>query len=140
MLELHKRNLLKGVKACKLDFCKYCVYGKQHRVNFKTDSHTSKGVLDYIHSDVWGPVSVSSHSSAQYFVSFIDDYSRKVWIYFMKHRFDVFGIFKKWKAQVENQTGRKIKYLRTYNGLEYRDKEFIRFCELECVTHHFTVK
>ena len=33
MLELHKRNLLKGVKKCKLDFCQYCVYGKQHRVN-----------------------------------------------------------------------------------------------------------
>ena len=64
MLELHKRNLLKGVKTCQLDFCEYCVYGKQHRVSFKTCSHTSKGVLDYIHSDVWGPVSVSSHSGA----------------------------------------------------------------------------
>ena len=120
MLELHKRNLLKGVKTCKLDFCKYCVYGKQHRVSFKTGSHTSKGVLDYTHSDVWGLV--SSHSDAQYFVSFIDDYSRKVWIYFMKHKSDVFSIFKKWKAQVENQIGRKIKYLRTDNGLECRDK------------------
>ena len=58
----------------------------------------------------------------------------------MKHESDVFGIFKKWKAQVENQTGRKIKYLRTDNGLEYRDKEFIRFCELEDITRHFTVK
>ena len=117
------------MKTCKLDFYKYCVYGKQHRVSFKTGSHTSKGVLDYIHSNVQGLVSVSSHSGAQYFVSFIDDYSRKVCIYFMKHKSDVFGIFKKWKAQVENQTGRKIKYLRTYNGLEYTDKEFIRFCE-----------
>ena len=117
MLELHKRNLLKGVKTCKLDFCKYCVYRKHHRVSFKTGSHTSKGVPNYIHSDVWGPVSVSSHSGAQYFVSFIDDYSRKVWIYFIKHKFDVFDIFKKWKAQVENQTGRKIKYHRTDNGL-----------------------
>ena len=61
MLELHKRNLLKRVKTCKLDFCKYCVYGKQHRVSFKTGSHTSKGVLDYIHLDVWGPISVSFH-------------------------------------------------------------------------------
>ena len=52
MLELYKRNLLKRVKTCKLDFYKYCVYGKQHRVSFKTDSHTTKGVLDYIHSDV----------------------------------------------------------------------------------------
>ena len=53
-LELHKRNLLKGVKTCKLDFCKYCVYRKQHRDSFKTSSHTSKGVLDYVHSHVWG--------------------------------------------------------------------------------------
>ena len=55
-------------------------------ISFKIGSHTSKGVLDYIHSNVWGPVSVSSHSGAQYFVSFIDDYSRKIWIYFMKHK------------------------------------------------------
>ena len=46
MLELHKRNLLKGVKTCKLDFCKYCVYEKQQRVSFKIGSHTSKGILD----------------------------------------------------------------------------------------------
>ena len=64
MLKLHKRNLLKGVKTCKLNFCEYCVYGKQHRVSFKTGSHTSKGILGYVHSDVWGPVSDSSHSGA----------------------------------------------------------------------------
>ena len=52
MLELHKKNLLKGVKTCKLDFYKYCVNGKQHRVSFKIDSYTSKGVLDYVHSDI----------------------------------------------------------------------------------------
>jgi hypothetical protein len=53
MLKLHKRNLLKGVKTCK-----YCVYRKQSRVNFLTGSHTSKGILDYVHSHVWGPISV----------------------------------------------------------------------------------
>ena len=78
MLKLHKRNLLRGVKTFKLDFCKYYVYEKQHRVSFKTDSHTSKGVLDYVHSHVWGLVSVSSHNGAHYFIRFIDDYSRKV--------------------------------------------------------------
>ena len=78
MLELHKRNILNGVKTYKLDFCEYCVYGKHHRVSFKIDSYTSKGVLDYFHLDIWVLVSVSSHSGAQYFVSFIDDYSRKV--------------------------------------------------------------
>ena len=58
----------------------------------------------------------------------------------MKHKSNVFGIFKKQKAQVKNQTGRKIKYLKTDNELEYRDKEFIRFCELEGITRHFKVK
>ena len=52
----------------------------------------------------------------------------------------MFGIFIKWKARVENQTGRKKKYLRIDNELEYRDKVFIRFCELEGITCHFTIK
>ena len=98
MFELHKRNLLKGVKSCKLDFCKYCVYRKQRRVNFKVTSHTSKGVLDYVHSDVWGPVAVPLNGGAHYFFSFINDFSRKVWVYFMRHKLEVFTIFKQWKA------------------------------------------
>jgi hypothetical protein len=60
LLERHKRNLLKGVKTCKLEFCKFCVLGKQSRVHFKSATHKTKGVLDYIHSDVWGPVRTAS--------------------------------------------------------------------------------
>jgi hypothetical protein len=48
----HRRNLLKGVKTCKLEFCKFCVLGKQSRVQFKSAAHKTDGVLDYIHSDV----------------------------------------------------------------------------------------
>jgi hypothetical protein len=44
MLELHKRNLLKGVKTCKLDFCKFCVLGKHNLVQFKT-AHTRQRVF-----------------------------------------------------------------------------------------------
>ncbi|KAK3026865.1 hypothetical protein RJ639_041992 [Escallonia herrerae] len=77
MLELHKRKLLQGVKSCKLDFCKFCVFGKQKRVSFKAASHTSKGVLDYVHTDVWGPIKHISNGGARYFVTFIDDFSRK---------------------------------------------------------------
>ena len=51
MLELHKKNLLKGVKTCKLDFCKLCVLGKQYRVQFKTATHKID-IMDYVHSDV----------------------------------------------------------------------------------------
>ncbi|KAE8735061.1 hypothetical protein F3Y22_tig00000477pilonHSYRG00233 [Hibiscus syriacus] len=60
MVELHKRNLLHGVKSCNLNFCKYYVLGKQTKVHFKTVKHTTEGILDYVHSDVWGPSTTSS--------------------------------------------------------------------------------
>ena len=50
--ELHRRNLLKGLKTCSLNFCKYCVFGKQAKVQFKTASHNSNYILDYVHKDV----------------------------------------------------------------------------------------
>ena len=56
ILELYKRNLLKGVKMCKLDFCKFYVLGKHNRVQFKTTTHQTEGIMNYVHSDVWGLV------------------------------------------------------------------------------------
>uniref|UniRef100_A0A2N9ER08 Integrase catalytic domain-containing protein n=1 Tax=Fagus sylvatica TaxID=28930 RepID=A0A2N9ER08_FAGSY len=140
MRELHKRNLLTGIKSCKLDFCKYCIMGKQCRVRFKTATHKTKGILDYVHSDIWGPVRTPSKGGAQYFMSFIDDYSRKAWVYFLKNKSEAFAKFKIWKAEVENQTGRKIKCLRTDNGTEYRDGDFLKFCEEHGIKRHFTVR
>jgi hypothetical protein len=80
MLELHKRNLLKSVKTCKLDFCKFFVLGKQNRVQFKMVTHKTEGILDYVHSDVWGSVRIASWVGPMYFMIFIDDLSIKVWV------------------------------------------------------------
>jgi hypothetical protein len=129
MLELHKKNLLKGVKTCKLDFYKFCVLGKQNRVQFKTTTHKTEGTLDYVHSDVWGPLRTASRGGHIYFVIFIDDFFRKVWVYFMRHKSETFAKFKLWKAEVENQTGKKVNCLMTYNNTEYTNDEFKDFCE-----------
>jgi hypothetical protein len=69
---------LKGVKTCKLEFCKFCVLGKQCMVQFKSATHKTNGVLNYIHSDVWGPVRTTSWGGQVYFLTLIDDFSRKV--------------------------------------------------------------
>lgn len=46
---------------------------------------TSKEILEYVHSDLWGSPNVTlSLSKCQYYISFVDDFSRKVWIYFLK--------------------------------------------------------
>ena len=48
--------------------------------------------------------------------------------------------FKQWKALVENQKGRKIKKLRTDNGLEFNKEEFNQFCADEGIGRHHTVR
>ena len=65
---------------------------------------------------------------AKYALTFIDDFSRYCWVYFLKHKSEVFGLFKVFKDLVENQSGRKIKVLRSNNGGEYVKSDFIQYC------------
>ncbi|KAE8728571.1 hypothetical protein F3Y22_tig00004205pilonHSYRG00041 [Hibiscus syriacus] len=67
--------------------------------------------LELVHTDVWGPSPVPSLAGSLYYVTFIDDSTRKVWVYFLKKKSEVFDTFKKWKAMVENETGLKVKRL-----------------------------
>ena len=60
MLKFYKKNLLKGVKTCKLDFCKFCVRGKQNWVQFNIATHKIEDIMDYVHSNVWGQVRTAS--------------------------------------------------------------------------------
>ncbi len=126
---LQSKGKLPGLKSVEVDFRETCILGKQKRVSFKKAGKApAKEKLELVHTDVWGPASVSSIGGKQYFVTFIDDHSRKVWVYFLRHKSDVFEAFKKWKAMVENETGLKIKKLRSDNGGEYEDNEFKKFC------------
>eukprot|EP00253_Pinus_taeda_P023987 PITA_23987 len=70
---------------------------------------------------------VPSLGKSVYYVSFIDDFSRNTWIYFLKKKSEAFDRFKEFKALVENQTEKKIKVLRTHNGGEFCSKEFEKF-------------
>lgn len=70
-----------------MSFCEDCVTGKTHKVTFGPALHVTKDNLDYIHSDFWGSTNgPPSLGRAQYFVTFTDDFSRKVWIYFLRHK------------------------------------------------------
>jgi transposase InsO family protein len=73
-------------------------------------------------------MSLTSLSGYVYYVSFIDDYSRKTWVYFLKSKDEVFGKFKEFKALIENLYERKIKILKSDNGGEYTSKDFVKFC------------
>jgi hypothetical protein len=72
---LTDQKLPPSLKFLKLDFCNHYIYGKQNRQRFKIKRHTSEGILDYTHSDVWGPSTTISYGVSSYFVTFIDDFS-----------------------------------------------------------------
>ena len=72
-------------------------------------------------------------------MSFINDISRKVWTYALKHKDRVFEKFKEWKSLVENQTSKKVKKLRTDNGLEFYNQQFGSYCANEGIMRHMTV-
>lgn len=71
-------------------------------------------------------------------MTFIDDFTRKVWIYFLRTKDEAFRTFVEWKTMVENQSNRKVKKLRTDNGLEFCNQEFDGFCKQEGVVRHRT--
>ena len=87
------------------------------------------GTLELIHSDVCGPMPSIALSGYEYYVTFIDDYLRKTWIYLFNNKSEVFGKFKEFKALIENQSEKRIKTLRFDNGGEYTSKEFEAFCK-----------
>jgi hypothetical protein len=118
--------MVEGMSNCSLDFdlCEHCVYGKHNRERFLSAATRTEGILQLVHSDVFGPVSVPSLGKSMYYVSFIDEFSRNTWIYFLRNKYEVFDRFKEFKALVENQTKKIIKVPRIDNGREFRDNEF----------------
>lgn len=77
---------------------------------------------------------------ARFFLSIIDDYSRKVWTYLLKSKDKTFRKFLEWKTLVEKQMERKVKHLRMDNGLEFFSNEFKNFCNKEGINRHLTMK
>ena len=112
-----------------MEFVVVVLLGRMTR-SFKSSDSKAKGILDLIHSDLCGPMSVDTLNEFSYFVTFIDDYSRKTWIYFLrtKESDEVLDRLKEFKAFVENQTGRRIRVLRSNNGGEYTSVGFVDFC------------
>ena len=104
--------------------CKGCAKGKNTKKTFPSSERKSKGILKIIHSDVCGPMSSSSLSGYVQYGSFIDDFSRKTWIYFMKNKDEVFSKFKEFKSFIENNTEKKINTFQSDNGGEFTSNEF----------------
>uniref|UniRef100_A0A2N9G6Q3 CCHC-type domain-containing protein n=1 Tax=Fagus sylvatica TaxID=28930 RepID=A0A2N9G6Q3_FAGSY len=123
MKVLLSKGKLPNLKSVEFDMCESCILGKQKKVSFLKGGRTPKSKkLELVHTDLWGPSPIASLGGSRYYVTFIDDSSRKVWVYFLKNKSEVFETFKKWRAMVETETDLKLKCLRTpqQNGVAER--------------------
>lgn len=75
---LQSKGKLHGVNSVKIGLCEDCIFGKQNVVCFSKGSKAPKGTkLELVHTDVWGPSPVKSIGSSRYYVTFIDDATKK---------------------------------------------------------------
>lgn len=122
-----------------LKSCEICALGKQSRLPFQKSNTRTENILDLVHADLCGDMEENSIGGARYFLTFIDDYSRKVFIYFLRSKKEVINKFIEFKVFVENQFGRKIKIFRTDNGTEFCQQGINKVCVVNGILHQRTV-
>lgn len=116
---LSSKNMVKGLPSLQATskICTVCMVGKQHRESISQKSlWRATQRLQLIHADICGPITPESHSHKRYIITFIDDYSRKIWAYFLIQKAEAFTMFKNFKHLVEKETGNAICCLRTDRG------------------------
>lgn len=116
--------------------CESCQFGKLIRSSFFARvNKRAASPFALVHSDIWGPSRVVSCLGYQYFVTFIDDFSRCTWIFLMKNRSDVFSTFQTFCSEIKTQFGTQIKILRSENAREYLSTSFQSFLTSKGILH-----
>jgi Integrase core domain/GAG-pre-integrase domain len=139
--DLLKKQSVQGLLNLDFEnkFCEGCVIGKQTRRQFGKSKFSATRPLELIHTDICGPITPGSFNRKEYFITFIDDCSRKCWVYFIEKKSEAFETFKKFKIMVEKTTGKNIQSLRSDRGGEYLSNQFKLYCENQRIRRFFTI-
>eukprot|EP00253_Pinus_taeda_P010465 PITA_10465 len=131
-------TVIKDISIPKNTICKPCQFSKQTRTHFIEKEGSASKPLELVHTDLCGPSRKKSPRGEEYFILFIDDFSRMCWIGILKHKYEAFEKFKAFKDLVENESNRKIKCLRSDRGGEFTLDEFFDFYEQQGIKRKFS--
>ena len=124
MKKLHANGLLESLDYESLGACEPCIMAKMTKILLSGTMERATDLLEIIHTDVCGLMSVEARGGYRYFLTFTDDLSRYGHIYLMKHKSETFEKFKEFQSEVENHRNKKIKFLRSYRREEHLSYEF----------------
>ena len=86
-----------------------CILGKKHMLPF--NSHNSKSArahLQLVHSNLVDPMQTTSIGVSTYFMTFIDDFSCRTWVYFLKSKSNAFDKFLEFEVQDKKESGHYV--------------------------------
>ena len=132
---LHRHQLPFAKESNNSSVCDACQQGKSHQLPYPRSTSISSSPFDLVFSDVWGPAP-NSVGRNNYYVSFIDDYSKFVWIYLLCKKSEVFQIFRDFQSLVERQFDTKIRSIQTDWGGEYQ--ALSPFFKRMGISHHIS--
>ena len=107
--------------------CLHCQLEKQPALSFNTNNSICDTPFGLIHYDIWDPAPTPTVNGYQYFILFIDDYSRFTWIYFLKHRSELSQIYIDFTTMIIAQFSCTIEILYTDNVLKYQNFILLQF-------------
>ena len=125
---LAKSGLLGSIDKIDLPVYEQCLVGKATRLSFGKVKRACFP-LEILHFDICGPMNVRARHGAQYFITFIDDFTRFGPVYLISHRSEELDCFQRYSTLVENQLNTKIKSLQTDRGHEYISDLFKAYCD-----------
>ncbi|KAJ0580529.1 putative RNA-directed DNA polymerase [Helianthus annuus] len=120
-----------SVNSVNKDFCDSCMKAKHTRLPFPISSIKTTAPFDMIHCDIWGGYKTPSSNQSRYFLTIVDDYSRAVWVYLLRHKSDASDHVVYFQRMVKTQFGKVIKKIRCDNGGEFVSNRMVKFYKEE---------
>ena len=113
MKKLQTDGLLESLDYESFETCEPCLIGKMTKTLFSETMEQATDLLEIIHTDVCGPMSVEVRGGYRYVLTFTDDLSRYGYVYLKKQKSETFEKFKEFQSEVENHRNKKIKFLQS---------------------------
>ena len=119
--------------------CRNCVAGKHNQSACPSaSSFRATRRLELIHGDMCGSIQPSTIGGRRYYFLLVDDFTRLLWVFFLKEKSEAYHHFKVFKSLAESECGERLKCFRTYRGGEFNSEEFGNFCDTNGIKRHLT--